>query len=88
VFGVQAFRLESQYLAPTVFQARKTTLTMPPRRISQHLSRPGATPLPSTQVLLDIAEGQEVEAFTEIEEVELQHTANVTGTSAKAAGSS
>jgi hypothetical protein len=63
---------------------------MPPRRISQHLSQPGdeAAPLPSTQVLPDITEGQEVEAFTKIKEVELQHTANVTGTSARATGSS
>jgi hypothetical protein len=57
-----------------VFQAQKTTLTMPPRRINQRLLRPGdkATPLPSTQTLPHITEGHEIEAFAEIEEVELQ----------------
>jgi hypothetical protein len=46
---------------------------MPPRRVSQHLSLPGdeAASLTSTQVLPDIIEGQEIEALTEIEEVEL-----------------
>jgi hypothetical protein len=55
---------------------------MPPRRVSQHLSRPvnEATPLPSTQTLPHIDEGQEIEAFIEIQEVELQHTTNIVGT--------
>jgi hypothetical protein len=43
---------------------------------------------PSTQVLLDIAEGHEVEAFIKIEEVELQHATNITGTSTEATNSS
>jgi hypothetical protein len=66
-----------------VFQARKNTLTMPPRRISQRLSRSGdeAASLPSTQALPHIAEGQEIEAFTEIKEVELQHAINIVVTS-------
>jgi hypothetical protein len=79
MFKVQAFKLESQYLVPTVFSSRKITLTMPPRRIRQRPSQSGdeATPLPntktlpSTQTLPDIAEGHEIKAFTEIEEVEL-----------------
>jgi hypothetical protein len=45
-------------------------------------------PLPSTQVLTQIAEGHEIEAFAKIEEVELQHATNVTSTSAGAVGSS
>jgi hypothetical protein len=69
---------------------------MPPRRISQHLSRPEdeAPPPPSnqaqppTQTLLGIIEGHEHEAFTEIEEIQLQHATNIGDTSIGAAGSS
>jgi hypothetical protein len=63
---------------------------MPPRRVTQRLSWPGeeAAPLPSTQSLPHITEGQEIEAFFEIKEVDLQHAANVVGTSAGATGSS
>jgi hypothetical protein len=89
VFEIQAFRHESQHFAPTIFQAKKITLMMPPRRLSQRLLRLGdeATLAPSTQVLPDITEGQEIEAFAKIEEIELQHATNVVGTSAGAAGS-
>jgi hypothetical protein len=61
---------------------------MPPRRVSQHLLWLGdeAATLPSTQALPHIAEGHEIEAFDEIEEVKLQHAANVAGTSAGAVG--
>jgi hypothetical protein len=44
--------------------------------------------LPSTQALPHIVKGYEIEAFAEIEEVELQHAVNVAGTSAGAADSS
>jgi hypothetical protein len=63
---------------------------MPPRRVNQHLSRPGdeAAPLPSTQTLPAIDEGHEIEAFIEIEEVELQQAANIVGSFAGAVSSS
>jgi hypothetical protein len=63
---------------------------IPPMRISQCLLHPWdqATPLTFTQVLLDNTEAQDVEAFAKIEEVELQHAVNITGTSTEAAGSS
>jgi hypothetical protein len=84
-----AFRLDSQHLAVTVSQARKITLTMPPKRLSQRLSRPiDEAPLaPSTQGLPCMDEDREAETFTTIEEVELQHATNVVGTSAGAANS-
>jgi hypothetical protein len=61
---------------------------MPPRRVIQCLSRPGeeTAPPPSTQTLPHIDEDQEIDAFTEIEEVELQHAANIVGTSAGGGG--
>jgi hypothetical protein len=85
---VQAFGLKSQYLVSTVSQAQKITLRMPTRRISEHLSWLGdeAAPLPSTQALPDIAKGQDIEAFTKIEEVELHDAVNVIGTSTGAEG--
>jgi hypothetical protein len=63
---------------------------MPPRRLNQRPSQPGdeAAPTPSTQVLPDIAKGQEIKEFIKIKEVELQHATNVTDTSTGAAGSS
>jgi hypothetical protein len=44
---------------------------MPPRRVSQHLSRPRdeATQQPSIQTLPPIDEGHDIKAFVEIEEV-------------------
>jgi hypothetical protein len=69
---------------------------MPPRRLIQHLLRPGdeALPQPSTiqnqpptQNLPGIAEGREHAIFTDIEKVELQHATNI-NTSATVIGSS
>jgi hypothetical protein len=69
---------------------------MPPRRLIQHLLRPGdeALPQPSTiqnqpptQNLPGIAEGREHAIFTDIEKVELQHATNI-NTSAIVIGSS
>jgi hypothetical protein len=93
VFGVNAFRLDSQHLSSIMFQARKITLTMPtipPRRFSQCLSHLGDEAPPSSfaQALPDIAEDREVETFTEIKEAELQHMTNVADTSVGAASSS
>jgi hypothetical protein len=83
VFRIQAFRLESQHLAPTIF-GLKNTLTMPPRRGSQRLALSGeeTAPLPSAQALPHIDEGQEIDAFIKIEEADQQHTTNLTSTSA------
>jgi hypothetical protein len=47
-----------------------------------------ATPLPSTQTLSDIVEGHKIEAFTKIEEVELQHATKVCDTSIRVTESS
>jgi hypothetical protein len=71
MFGVQAFGLESQYLVPTILSS-KTTLTMPPRRVSQRLTRSGEeiALLQSAQVLPHIDEGQETDASDNIEEGE------------------
>jgi hypothetical protein len=57
----------------SVFQAKKSTLTMPARRLNQCFLWSGdeAAPTPSTQVMPNIVEGHEIEAFAEIEEVEL-----------------
>jgi hypothetical protein len=44
-------------------------------------------PLPSTQALPHITEGHEIEAFSEIKELELQHATNVADTSAGVASS-
>jgi hypothetical protein len=57
---------------------------MPPRRLSQHLQRPGDEALPKTsaqnqlptQNLSTITEGLEHAVFDGVPEVELQHTAN------------
>jgi hypothetical protein len=37
--------------------------------------------LPSTQTLADIAEGNEIEAFNKIKEVDLKHATNIVDTS-------
>jgi hypothetical protein len=83
VFRIQAFRLESQHLAPTIF-GLKNTLTMPSRRGSQRLALSGeeTAPLPSAQALPHIDEGPEIDAFIKIEEADQQHTTNLTSTSA------
>jgi hypothetical protein len=68
---------------------------MPPRRISQHLSRPGdeGTPPPSTQnlppsqTLPNTAKGHEIEIFTEIKKLWQHCTPNFIDTSIGAVGS-
>jgi hypothetical protein len=42
-------------------------------------------PLPCTQILPHIDEGHKIKAFIGIEEVELQHSTTIAGTSAEAA---
>jgi hypothetical protein len=57
-----------------------------PRRVSQRLAQSGeeAAPLSSIQTLPHTHQGQEIDAFTEIEEGEMQHVANLASTSAGA----